>query len=88
MQKSINPYILYDYNEVSNDFYRWSTIYCTINIEEQQLPVWRSRQILSLVQCITASQTGHTVIIVVIYVKTFKTDITVFIGNIIMFFTS
>lgn len=47
--QAINQSLLLDNKEESNDEYHWSTIYCTINIKLWQLPVWRLKQILSLV---------------------------------------
>ena len=38
----------------------------------------------AMITCMAASLTGQSVILVIIYVKTFKTDVTVFISNIMM----
>jgi len=41
-----------------------------------------------VIDCITMSQIGQDVILVAIYVKTFKIDVIDFVGNIIMCLTS
>ena len=38
----------------------------------------------AMITCMAASLTGQSVILVIMYVKTFKTDVTVFISNIMM----